>query len=91
MLLLIDFHRYNEELTQVFMSCNLMGGMFQRLGKGTLLQIKFIIFLFSCIGSSVAKPSSFTISGTLMNLQYFSGSRSRFLMNSFSVKIRGFY
>jgi hypothetical protein len=36
MLFIIDFHRYNEELTQVFMSCNLMGGMFQRLGKGTL-------------------------------------------------------
>jgi hypothetical protein len=44
-LLIIGLHRYNEELTQVFMSCNLMGGMFQRLGKGTLLQKKFIIFM----------------------------------------------
>ena len=26
-------YRYNNELTQVFMSCNLMGGMFQRLDK----------------------------------------------------------
>jgi len=26
-------YRFNEELTQVFMSCNLMGGMFQRLEK----------------------------------------------------------
>lgn len=26
-------YRYNDELTQVFMSCNLMGGMFQRLEK----------------------------------------------------------
>jgi len=26
-------YRYNKELTQVFMSCNLMGGMFQRLEK----------------------------------------------------------
>jgi len=26
-------YRYNEELTQIFMSCNLMGGMFQRLEK----------------------------------------------------------
>ena len=27
------FVRYNDELSQVFMSCNLMGGMFQRLEK----------------------------------------------------------
>merc|ERR1712131_458152 len=26
-------YKYNEELTQVFMSCNLIGGMFQRLDK----------------------------------------------------------
>merc|ERR1712223_333707 len=26
-------YRYNSELSQVFMSCNLMGGMFQRLDK----------------------------------------------------------
>jgi len=26
-------YRYNDELTQIFMSCNLMGGMFQRLEK----------------------------------------------------------
>lgn len=26
-------YKYNEELTQVFMSCNLIGGMFQRLEK----------------------------------------------------------
>ena len=26
-------YRYNKELTQIFMSCNLMGGMFQRLEK----------------------------------------------------------
>jgi len=26
-------YRYNKELSQVFMSCNLMGGMFQRLEK----------------------------------------------------------
>merc|ERR1719225_2525616 len=26
-------YRYNSELTQIFMSCNLMGGMFQRLDK----------------------------------------------------------
>jgi len=26
-------YRYNNELTQIFMSCNLMGGMFQRLEK----------------------------------------------------------
>ena len=25
--------RYNDELTMIFMSCNLMGGMFQRLEK----------------------------------------------------------
>jgi hypothetical protein len=65
MLLKIDFTRYNEELTQVFMSCNLMGGMFQRLGKGILLHKKFIIFQYSCIGSSVAKPNSLTKSPNL--------------------------
>merc|ERR1712073_187173 len=26
-------YRYNKELSQIFMSCNLMGGMFQRLEK----------------------------------------------------------
>ena len=26
-------YKYNDELTMVFMSCNLMGGMFQRLEK----------------------------------------------------------
>jgi hypothetical protein len=55
MLLIIDFHRYNEELTQVFMSCNLMGGMFQRLGKGTFLQIIKFIILLLCTGSSVGR------------------------------------
>jgi hypothetical protein len=79
MLLKIGLHRYNEELTQVFMSCNLMGGMFQRLGKGILLLKKFIIFQYSCIGSSVARPNSFNI------LRLDPVSSSRLWMTIFSV------
>ena len=30
---LADLYKFNNELTMVFMSCNLVGGMFQRLEK----------------------------------------------------------
>ena len=43
--------RYNEELTQVFMSCNLMGGMFQRLGTRDTPQGSVIPFLIWALSS----------------------------------------
>jgi hypothetical protein len=78
MFLIIDFPRYNEELTQVFMSCNLMGGMFQRLGKGTLLQIEFIfpVFLYwkQCcetkLFDQVTKPGLLVNLDPLSNLRF---------------------